>query len=321
MVTLMDESLDLSSVESTNAEQIVKQRTVLVAVTLRKLGVTRKIDSQTQHITTETDRTYLALGKVLLVAPELDQIKKLDGKIRTELRRLTLPDDTLRRGWYLISKDMVQKIDTLLEAYKSERAGYVSEFKANYWTRIKEAEPRLKGMFNYADYPDAEELDVAFGMDIDYRDTVPRLDSLKDVADGIIHDRQRQKAARDCERIVKDVEAGLIEMLQNFTAHLAARLGRQSDGKLMVFKETSVAHFKEFVENLQAMNVTQNPQISELGEKARQLLDGVNVEALRKNETFRDVLKGQLEGLKKEIDVNVKPTGRKFALRSVEDDN
>jgi hypothetical protein len=310
------------SASSPNFEEVVKQRTVLIAVTLRKLGVTRKVDSNTSHITTETDRRVLAINKVLLIAPELDKIKKLDGKIRTELRRMTLPDETLRRGWYLISKDMVSKIDTILEDYKAERESYVAEFKSNYWSRIKEAEPRLRGMFSHSDYPDIEELEAAFGMEIDYRDTIPKLDAIQDVADGIIHARQHQKAVRDCQKIVQEVEAGLIEMLQHFTGHLAARLGRQPDGKLMVFKDTSVAHFKEFVENLQAMNVTGNVTIEELGDKARQLLEGVNVEALRKNENFRDTMKTKLETLKKEIDGNVKPTGRKFAkvLRGVEDD-
>lgn len=310
------------SPHSTNFEEVVQRRTVLIAVTLRKPSFAQKVETHTPHITTEVDRPMLAFRKLLLTAPELDRISKLDSKIRTDLRRMTLPDEMLRRGWYLIAKDMVEKIDTLMEDYREERRSYVVDFKKNYMVRIKEAEVRLRGLFNPADYPDAQDLDEAFSMEIDYRDTMPKLDALQDVADGIIHARQKQKAVKDCEKIVHEVEAGLIEMLQDFTGHLAARLGRQEDGKLMVFKDSSVAHFKEFVENLQAMNVTHNPQIDLLGEKAKQLLSGVNVQTLRKNEGLREVMKGQLESLKKEIDANVKPSGRKFAkvLRSTEDE-
>jgi hypothetical protein len=298
-------------------QQVVQTKTVLIGVTLRRLGVKRKVDPNTQHISTETDRRVLAIQKVLLVAPELEAIAHIDGQIRAYLGRVSLPDDILRRGWYLLATEMVDATDTQLADYQAERQEKVGLLKANYWTRIKEAEPRLKGMFNYADYPDVEELDAAFGMEIDYRETVAVPDTLKGVGNGLIWQRQGKKAVEQCQKIVADVEQGLIVYLEGFVSHLAARLGTQPDGKLMVFKDSSIERFREFVQNLPSMNITDNEQLNALGQQAQQLLEGISPELLRKNRTARELAKAELEELKAKVDPLIVPAkGRKFALKS-----
>lgn len=298
-------------------QEVVQTKTVLIGVTLRRLGVKRKVDPNTQHISTETDRRVLAIQKVLLVAPELEAIEHIDGQVRTYLGRASLPDDILRRGWYLLATEMVEAVDARLAEYQMERQEKVALLKENYWNRIKEAEPRLKGMFNYSDYPDVEELDSAFSMEIDYRATIAVPDTLKGVGNGLIWQRQGKKMADQCQKIVADVEQGLIAYLEGFVSHLAARLGTQPDGKLMVFKDSSIERFREFVQNLPSMNITDNVLLNELGQQAQQLLEGLSPKLLRKNRTARDLVKNELEKLKEQVDPLIVPAkGRKFALKS-----
>jgi hypothetical protein len=300
-----------------DAQEVVQTKTVLIGVTLRRLGVKRKVDSRTEHISTDTDRKVLAIQKVLLVAEELDAIEHIDSQIRSYLGRMSLPDDILRRGWYLLATEMVEAVDARLAEYQAERQEHVARLKTNYWTRIKEAEPRLKGMFSYSDYPDVEALDSSFGMEIDYRETVTVPDSLKGVANGLIFQRQGKKAMEQCQKIVADVEQGLIAYLEGFVNHLEARLGTQPDGRLMVFKDSSIERFREFVQNLPAMNITNNQQLNELGQQAQQLLEGVSPALLRKNRTARELVKTEAEHLKTQVNLLITPAkGRKFALKS-----
>jgi hypothetical protein len=298
-------------------QEVVQTKTVLIGVTLRRLGVKRKVDSRTEHISTETDRKVLAIQKVLLVAEELDAIQSIDSQIRAYLGRVCLPDDILRRGWYLLATEMVEAVDVRLAEYQAERQEKVALLKANYWTRIKEAEPRLRGMFDYHDYLDVEELDAAFGMEIDYRETVAVPASLKGVAHGLIFQRQAKKAVEQCQKIVADVEQGLIAYLEGFVSHLAARLGTQPDGKLMVFKDSSIERFREFVKNLPQMNITDDAKLSDLGQQAQQLLEGISPALLRNNRTARELVKNELEKLKAQVDPLIVPAkGRKFALKT-----
>jgi len=71
--------------------------------------------------------------------------------------------------------------------------------------------------------------------------------------------------AGQCQKIVADVEQGLIAYLEGFVSHLAARLGTQPDGKLVVFKDSSIERFREFVQNLPSMNITDNAQFERAG--------------------------------------------------------
>jgi hypothetical protein len=125
--------------------------------------------------------------------------------------------------------------------------------------------------------------------------------SLKGVANGLIFQRQSRKTIEQCQQIVADVEQGLIGYLEGFLSHLTARLGTQSDGKLMTFQSSSVERLRAFVQNLPAMNIMNNHQLNELGQQAHHLLEGINPALQRKNRTVRELVKSELENLRPKL--------------------
>jgi hypothetical protein len=278
----------------------VTDKTVCLSVCLRKQGTRRKVSSMTDAIKTDTDRKLLTINKQIIDSPELEAIQVLDGQIRSYMKRMALPTETLQRGCYLFPLSLVPIIDEQLMTFKTDREALVAKYQAAYPMRMAEAMGRLGQLFHSGDYISQDEIPFVFKMTVDYLEPVQVPGNLSKVSSHIFK-RELDKMSVQCKEILADVESGLVQYLEDFCKHLAASLGKTPDGKLKKLHSTTVQNFQEFLEHLPEMNITNNQQLAALGEKAKLLMNGVDPQKLRKDVDIRGKVQEGVAALAAEI--------------------
>ncbi|HYT44013.1 MAG TPA: hypothetical protein VEP90_16860, partial [Methylomirabilota bacterium] len=118
-----------------------------------------------------------------------------------------------------------------------------------------------------------------------------------------IFDREIKKMGAKCQEMLAQVECGLVDYMQEFTDQLITCLSIKSDGKPKIFRASVIENFKEFLTQLPQMNITNNEKITELGNKAKAIMEGVDPKVLRKDMDVRSALKLRLKDLK-EVDLD-----------------
>src|SRR5205807_4743201 len=118
----------------------------------------------------------------------------------------------------------------------------------------QDAAKRLRGLYNPADYPPADEVAREFGLSWQYVSFgVP--EQLKGISQEVF-EQEREKAAQRMAEASSEIQQVLRETMAKLVQHMADRLKESSDGKPLRFKETTVSNLVEFLANFQFRNVT-----------------------------------------------------------------
>jgi hypothetical protein len=279
------------------AEEVIKKKTICIALALKKMGTRRKVSSSTDAIETDTDRNLLLINKIIIDSAELEAIHVLDGKIRAEVKKKALPADMPLRGCYLLPTAVVSALDESLVKSKAERDTLVDAYVAAYPTRIAEAESRLGKLFNPMDYLEVEKVKGAFLMEWTYPEPIKVSGNLKEISNHLFK-REIEKMGEKCQDMLQQVEGGLIDYMQEFIDRIIDSLSIKDDGKPKVFKSSTVKNFVDFLEQLPQMNISNNQKLTELGIKAKKIMEGADAQILRKDLTVRQALQDKLHALK-----------------------
>lgn len=282
-----------------NAQEIISQKTLCVSVHFRRFGVERKIASEAVEV--DMDKSRLRAGKRILIAPELDEIISLDGRVTKYLRSRSL-SAPLQAGWFLIPLELVEEVDQELQSFKAQREQLVEKLIEAYPKRILESREALKSQYNAADYPAAPVLRHIFKMEIQYHVTSDVPGSIASVSQAIWQ-RESKKMAKKCESMLEEVEMGLKAGLFQLVKHLAERLGYIGEGKKKTFKDTTVTNLVDFLGVFDKLNITGNQDLAQLVTQARELVKGVkSPDELRKNTDLRDTVRTGMEAIVKQME-------------------
>ena len=106
------------------------------------------------------------------------------------------------------------------------------------------------------------------------------------------------------------MKAALRNQLKELLDHLVDRLRPSVDGKAMVFRNSMMANFGDFLSVFDAKNISDDKDLAALVEKLRGLSEGVTPENLRSNADFRSDIATRFEEIKAELDQMIvnKPT-------------
>ena len=288
----------LEKVEDTQQNSIM-DNALCLSLELSRLGTTRKIAAGT--VPTGADDDMIHISKDILKAPALDKIKKLDGMIRMYIANHCLPAATMfRSGISLIPWASLEKIDARLAEFKIERKALVNEFVAEYDAAKTEAEQKLGPHYNPNDYPDVERVYNSFSMQTRYItfDTPRRLKGVNPE----IFAREVEKARESVANCTEDIKNALRENLLKHVEHMFDKLTEKPDGSKKIFRDSSVTKLKEFLEEFNSLNITNDKELEELVGKARQLMDGVEPDALRKDVSVAEKIKAGFESIKTDLD-------------------
>ena len=271
-------------------------KAILLQIDTKRFGNSRKVD--VEQIQADADKDLLRVSKTLLECAELKAVSKLDDEMRAYVSNKCLPS-VLRKGVFLLPIASVEKVNAKLHQFKVQRTALVDQFVAAYEDAINQAAERLRGLFNVDDYPPTVRIKETFALQWNYvafgvPDTLAHIDEA-------LFEQEREKVNAqwsEAQTVVQDLlRVRMLKMVE----HLTDRLTPGADGKMKTFKSSTLSNIDEFLQDFETLNITGDAQLSEVVSKAKELLNGVDAETLRKTDGLRDALASQFSELETQL--------------------
>jgi hypothetical protein len=159
-----------------------------------------------------------------------------------------------------------------------------------YPNLIEAARMRLRELFSEDDYPPADQVQNLFSLSWNYVSFgVP--ESLATIDQALFEEQKQKQAAQwqEAQSVVQDLlRARTLEMV----AHMTERLAPGADGKAKTFRNSMIENIDEFLEDFDSLNVTGDAELAALVASARELLNGVDAQTLRRSADLRASLSG-----------------------------
>ncbi len=283
--------------------------------TVAKSKVAVKKDASESGTITEdeaVDKRLLHVGKEILDSPELKALVKRGGEIRREVYRLSVPAQILKGGIYLIPVDLIPELETRLVQWRKDWESLLDAFVAAYPERVKLAETTLGSLFDPRDYPDVRKVRRAFTFQTDYLEiAVPQV---LGTVNPKLFAEQRAKAERTWAKAAEEIRVGLLASFAGFVKHLSTKLGTEPDGKLRIFRDSTVNNLTEFLDMFDKRDVTNDAELRSLVAKARNIVKNNDlsgdIDALRSDEGFRKVVKAEFDKIEKATEALIETRSR-----------
>lgn len=285
--------------ESAPAAINITDRAVLLNLTLKKLGLRKKVSSDNDAITVDADRDMIGVSKAILDCVEYDAIKELDTEIRQHIRSICLPSP-FRGGIFLLPNGLVEKLYDTLGEYQYRRAKLVDAFCENYQARQAEAVNRLGALYDAQDYAPLSEVRDSFCLSFEIFTFSTPL-ALKGISKEIF-ERERDKAAATWTQATHQVRELLRAQIKMLVDRAADRLQPGKDGKPRIFRDTLVANITDFLDTFSARNIADDKDLADVMDKMRDLAAGLDPQDLREDAELRSRIQSQFACLASELD-------------------
>src|SRR5438105_1875077 len=282
------------------------RRTVFVKLRLGVLGNSRKVCSA--QIEVDADKNLIRVSKTLLDSPELQAIRRLDGDLRRYLYNMCLPFEP---GIHLLPIGLIETVDAKLHEFEAKREELVDVFLGAYPRLCAEAAGRLRHSLQSVDYPPREAVRSQFTCSWQYVSYgVPH--QLREVSERMFQ-HEREKAAERMAEAYTEVRQVLRQAMVELVAHLRDRLTDQSDGTPQRLRESTGQKLREFLETFDFRNVTDDQELKEQVERARNLLSGPTTDAIRNTAELRARVREGMTEIAQRLETMVSDrVGRKF---------
>lgn len=281
-----------------NAESAL-QRAVVLSVSFGKPGVRRKVNNS--EIEIDADKSLIHVSKEILSCDEYKAVGKLDGVLTKTLREKCLPANKFfRRGFHLVSPEMLQEIDEEVIRFKYSRQLLIDEFMGVYPQKVEQDKMRLRGTFDPDDYPVTEKVRQAFYLKTRYL-ALGTPDNLRG-ANAEIFARQEQENSQFWAEAREEIRSTLRVALSEFVNHLLDKLTGANGEKVKIFRDSAVTKMIGFLDAFEKRNLTDDGEMLSIVQKARALMAGVDPQTLRENGTVREIVTKGFEELRGSID-------------------
>lgn len=282
-------------------------KTIFVKVGFGSIGNSRKV-SGAEVLETDADKSFLKVSKTLLDSPELDAIKRADGKMREWLYNTCLPFDM---GIMLLPIGLVETAETRMKEYQQERQVLVENFIAAYPALCEAAAKQLGSLYKASEYPTVSDIKAKFVFKWQYTTfSVPG--SLKNISQALF-ESEKEKAAKTMQAASEEITALMRETMLKLVSHLQNRLSPGDEGKPKILRESAVNNLMEFLNSFDMRNVTNDADLAAQVKKARELVSGTSAGALRNSDTLKTQVLSGLDGIMDSLTGLVEEkAGRKF---------
>ena len=307
---------DTTTEENTTVEQTasdLRQTMGAVKLSFSWLGTQRKLsDAQTK----QAADTFHAATDLVTASKRLIDTKNTTYRVLTTLksqaaaywRAVTLPYP--QDGVRLIKQADIGAFEDRMREYKEQLVAAAANLQLEYETLKTAAREKLGDLYNPADYPAS--LDGVFDLRWEYPPVEPP--NYLMTFNPELYQQEQQRVQQRFETAVVMAENAFAEQLQDMISHLIERLTDEPDGTKKTFKVSAIENFKEFYENFQDMNVRSNAQLERLIRQANELVSGIDVKDLRKNNNLRQNLTQQMGEVKTALDSLITNAPRRRVL-------
>lgn len=303
-------------VTMTRSGQRLQQRMAAVRLSFTWLGVRKTLTSEQKAQAAETfgaQDSFLSAGKKLLDTshPAFRDVTAVRGQIQSYFKNVSLPYP--EPGVRLVRQDQVTPFVDQLSMYRNQLDEAVTELDSHYGELQSAARRRLGTLYNETDYPGS--LIGLFSVGWDFPSVEPP-DYLRQISPELYEQEQSRIVARFEEAVQLAEEASTGE-LTKLVSHLAERISGTSDGKPKTFRDTAVTNLHEFFERFRTLSVRSDADLERLVDQAQQLLQGVEPQTLRHNQSARQQLATQLSTVQSTLDSLMVDRPRRNLIRPI----
>ncbi len=228
-------------------------------------------------------RDFASVTKVLIDKNHLKNIREVISKMRAYHKEQTLPWDNYSGG--LLPSTKFNEYSAKIREARRDLEAAVAVFVTNYENYITESEQKLGDLFCRNDYPSVHEIPNKFNLEAsfekvpeagDFRVDIPEHEQAKvrSAIESKVEHQHANAMKRVWTRIFKTVE------------HINERLS-QEDG---IFRDSMIENLEQLVNVLPALNILEDPTLTEMTNELQNTLCGYSAKELRKNTGLRKEL-------------------------------
>ena len=235
---------------------MIQSRAMLATLSI-SLWTARKQDKK---VSSEVEAAHGAhdagrYNKDLVNKALLEPIKQLAGRIREYhyFNTLAWADSGAR----LLPSKLFVDYAANIRKFKDQFAQLVKEMQASYPAEVQAARNRLGSMYEPDDYPDVYDLREKFGVTIEFSPVPSAQDFRVDVSEEMqteLRESVTQAVAQRQAQAVKATYARVVDVVSK----ISIRLSEDSP----VFKDTLISNAEDLCTVLDALNITDDPQIT-----------------------------------------------------------
>ena len=258
----------------------------------------RKLDRKVSEDVDRQNNTQGRAGNyhknLLAGAHRLDMINKFVANTRNRHYHLTLPwADTGPR--LLPMKrffDYKAEADSWIAKYNEMK----KEFLAEYPTMVSAAAFQLGSMFDRNEYPEAEQLDRKFYMEINFW-PVPETGDFRVDCEMEIRNELNQSYRQLYDKQVATAMGDAWSRLHGVLKHMVDRLTDEEEGDRKIFQSSMIDKANELIDTLDSMNITNDTQLENARASLAAALAGISVKDLRESKAVRHDVRTQVEDI------------------------
>ncbi len=281
-------------------ERQLEQEAVLVTYSSRQWPGRKQTKEGNKAISEKfgNDENATKTTKYLIDPEELSKTAKYFSAAYSFYREMTLPwQDTKGAARFLPGKNypaFKEGIDALIDAAMNR----AEEFCQDYPRLIEEYRPRLRGIYNPADYPTPDRIRAEFAINITPQPLPmsPASLTLKFLGADELR-KMREDLAGQWERQENNAMADLYRRLMEPVKAMADRLA-DPDAK---FKNSLVDNLTEIADLLPDLNFKDDPELDRLTQEIKNKLTTIDPETLRINKRVRAQVAGEAVNILEQI--------------------
>jgi hypothetical protein len=306
------ETVDQNVTETANE---LRQTMGAVRVSFSWMGTQRKLsDAQTKQAadTFEASTDLVTASKKLIDTknPTYRVLTAIKSQVWSYWRSMTLPFP--QNGIRLIKQSDVAQFEQRMREFRDQLQAAAANLQLDYDTLKNAAREKLGSLYNPSDYPAT--LEGVFELTWEY----PAVDAPNYLMtfNPELYAQEQDRIQQRFETAVRMAEDAFAEQLQDMIAHLIERLTDKPDGERKIFRDAAIENFQEFYNNFRHMNVRSNAELENLIRQANDLVSGVDVKELRKdqNRDMRQNLATQMSEVQTALDSLITNAPRRRVL-------
>jgi len=313
------QGMEIEGIDIKAAPPLLTKDALVLSLKIRTWGNWARVPES--KIETDADKKRIKTRKKKLDCKEVAEIEAFVGGLRIWLYSRTVKG-VLRPGLYLANRSQVVEINEWLKEQRDAFNTLVEKLIQSYEKRVEESKAALGSLFDESDYPSVEEVRSQYGIEwywMDFSAMRPPESLLESAPE--VYREEAEKAERRTTIVEKSVTKSLREDAAKVFRKLADALEpTTADGKKRRIHESTLNAVVEFMETFGPRNFGNDDQLAAVLGKASRLLNGVNIELVRKDDKLRSSLHEQFAEIAANVErlsIEATETMRAFAFDDV----
>ena len=285
----------------TTTTNSVQNNAVFLLMSVGRLRTRKKLSTSLIQ-TGDIDESLLHVSKDILESSALKAVAEFDNGVRTWVRARSLPSP-FNKGIILLPVRMLAPVLEKITSAQVERQQLIESFLQAYDRCKHEAEGKLGAAFDERDYPSPDEVRKTFFFETQVFElsTPGRLKAVSRE----LYQQELCKLQNMWTEATATVTSVLLEEMKKLTSHIHERLQPGEDGKPKIFRDSVITNLTTWLDLFSARNLTNDEELGSLVEKARRMVQGLDPENIRDNDSLRKEIADGFQQLAEEVDTAI----------------